>query len=202
MNLFMCASVAALGATTAALCMLILARRYREHHLLPLLAFLATSVAYRAVYLGPVSTQHEACVREIFYAWLVALYAGGVLWRMDQYLRRIAWQSALLTILAVSCACALAMLLPGAHPDYRGMIATALAPAILCVFALYGSRDPLDRAACLGLAWIFFAQAAHYVGWEFSFAAARFFSWIHTIATLWAMAEITAAARPGRPLGA
>lgn len=197
MSLFMCASVATLGATTAALCMLILRRAYLPPQRWPLIAYLAAFCGYRASYLlVRASEMSEACAmqRELFFAFLACVYAGGVLYRTDRTVRVVGFQSALAWMLGVTAAWCVAMALPGEHNDYREMMITAVVPTLLLTYALLETEDKLDLSACSGLALVFLAQLLQYVGWEFGISWGRIGAWLHTIAALTAMWWLTSAA--------
>lgn len=180
------------GATLAALVLLYIHRRFRYP---ALMAFLATTLLYRAAALAYGLSPREATIREGVYALLGALVALDAWGRMANHVKSDAMHGALIAVLAIGAVGAFAMLIPGPHPDYRGLIPVSLAAAATLVCAMFGTDDKLDAIACWGLTLTFFAQAFHYLGFEFGLEWATLTAWVRTGSYLWASLEIAVATR-------
>lgn len=186
------ASVVCGGATLAALALLYLRRRLRYP---ALLAFMVATMLYRGVELSLGLDWRQASVRECVYAALGLLVALDAWGRLANHIRRHTMEAAALSMLGIASVGTFAMLLPGAHPDYRWLIPVSLMAVAALGCVTYAADDQLDVVACWGLTLVFFAQSFHYFGFEFGLQWAELTAWVRTGCYLWASMEIALATR-------
>lgn len=172
-------------------------RKPRRHT--AVFVFLMTSAIWKACNLAWSPYPELDYYREACYA-LAGIWVALETWRCERPLSlfgQISRESAGVGAIVVCLAGALAMSLPGPHPDYRPLVPLCIAVAVLLLCAAHfaqACRYRVEGVACWGLAMIFVAQACHCFGFEFSLDLAALGLWAHVAAWCWAMLEIALAA--------
>jgi hypothetical protein len=140
-----------------------------------------------------------AYIRECCYGVMLAFVALEV-WsglHRSSYVRRADPREALRNVLAILVLGFLAMKIPGAHPDYRGLVPVVLASAMVLACAVRAadfSGDVVGGSACTWFALVQVALVLELVAHEWSLRAFFVLGWVQVLVYVWATLEVKACA--------